>query len=787
MDLRYYFFDISKEVSYNKCREGSVLFNRYLMWTLSVFVMNLLLCSLLPSKVVLFLMLLGAFALLFVLFIRFSFKKLVISCLLAFILSSCYFGWTSDRLERVQEDLLGKDVTVSGEITQLGRNSAGNLLCYKVKLDSVQGSQLKAPGAVYINLYCDPEQAYLPGTKVDGRVTFFDSEVEFGSGREDRILLNSFSDLEELHFAPSGSRSFSKWVYEFRSGIIEKISFGKEKTRSLLRSVCFGDKEALDPALRVSLRRIGLSHVTAVSGLHLSFTILLFNFILMSAGLHYRIRYLLDIFIAVAFTVIVGFPLSCVRACIMIILMCLGMVLNLLEDGLTSLSVAAFLIVLHNPFAIRDVGFLLSVFATAGIIIAKLPIENFLFPKKLGKDHRVNWAYRKITGTFACSVAATLGTLPIIILVFRTVSLVGPFANVLLIYPLQGCFMAGILMVLLGWIPGVGVLLGWICDALYVLIDLISKLLGRLSFASVSTIDWHGIVLLVLFLTVIGVGLYDYIAKKKRTTVLLTSFFLCFCLLFHWSYVKTHPVEGVEIAFIDVGQGDCTVISKGTSAVILDYGGSAQKRYQLIDYLQERNIYSVELLGFTHLHSDHTNGLGTLLKNVYVDEIIYSDLPADNPALIPMISSQRHTVIETNLQRTVLGNVRISAFCSFDEEAAVSGNENGICYRISYGNTSVLVTGDLSGEGELKLADRIGDVTVLKVSHHGSDTSSIYPFIKKVSPEISVISVGENSFGLPDDSVIERLKTISAEVLLTKEDGTVCFKTDGKIIERVNK
>ncbi len=757
---------------------------RYLMWTSTVFVMTLLFCSLLSSKVMEILIFLAVLALIFIVFLRFSLKRLLIPCLVAFVLSSCYFGWTSERLFNIQNILLGKEVFVSGEITDVGYNSAKNLHRYKIKLAEIDGDEVKKYDNAFINLYCDATKEYLPGTLVRGDLKFFESAVEFGAGREERIILNSFAEAESLSFTASDQKSLAKWLYTFRTGITEKISFGNEKTRGLLKSVCFGDKETLDSELEVSLRRLGLSHVTAVSGLHLSFTILLFGFILIALGLHYRVRYLINIFIAIIFTALVGFPLSCVRACVMIVLMSLGMVLNLVDDGLTSLSFAALLIVLVNPFAIRDISFLLSVFATAGIIIGKPPIENFLFPKKLGNDHRVNWFYRKLTGVFSCSMAATLGTLPIIILVFQSVSLIGPFANVLLIYPLQGCFGAGILMVLFGWIPGVGSLLGWFCDALYYLIDGISSFLGRIPFVSVSTLNRNDLIILALLLVVIGVGIYDFAVKKHRTTMILFSFFLCFCLLFQFIFIKTHPDDRIEIAFVDVGQGDCTVISKDHSAVILDYGGTSQKRYQLIDYLKSRNIYSVELLCFTHLHSDHTNGLGTLLKNIYVDEILYPELPCDNPTLLPMIRMEKNAVITSNLQRNVLGNVTISALYNLDD-TKVAGNENGVCYRIAYGDTSVLVTGDLPGEMELKLMESLGDTTILRVSHHGSDTSSMYPFLKAIAPEISVISVGENAFGLPNESVLDRLKTISAEVLLTKQEGTICFKTDGKMIERV--
>ena len=454
---------------------------------------------------------------------------------------------------------------------------------------------------------------------------------------------------------------------------------------------------------------------------------------------------------------------------------------------MTSLSVAAFLIAFFNPFAVRDLGFMLSVTATFGILTMSAPIENFLFPKKLGNNHRVTWVYRKLTGAFSCSIAATVATFPIVAIAFGSVSLIGPFANVLLIYPLQWVFMMGILMLLFGWIPGIGIVLGFLCDILYRIIDLIADALGRIPFASISNLEFNGIVLLFVFLVVLAVGIYDFFFKKRRTTVILFLLYIGFASCYGIVHDLSHPDNEIEIAFVDVGQGDCTVISRNNSAVILDYGGSSEKRYNLIEYLRKRNIYSVELMAFTHLHADHTNGLNTLLNNTYVDEIVYPDLDFESFGQMEALYSQKSHVIDSDFERYALDDVRITAYADgLNIDTAQTGNERCVCYRVEYGETSVLITGDLTAEAEMQLADQMDDVTILKVAHHGSETSTFYPFLKSVSPEIAVISVGENSFGLPDDTVIKRLETVCHSIFKTIDDGNIIYRSDGTKIERLN-
>lgn len=761
---------------------------RYLMWTLTTFVATLFLCTLLSFKVLAIAALILLLALIPAIFFRFSWKKLAIPCLIAFILSFAYYTWTDYRLNKIQNALIGTEAKITGEIVDVGDNAAGNLCRYKVRLSEFNEKKVKFYDSSYIQLYLSKGTLHTPGTMVEGNVIFFETPVKFGSGREDRLLLNGTCEENGLNFTKPLRKTLSAVLFEFRSAMQSNLSFGGEKTIGLLHSVCFGNKDTLDPGLNVSLRRCGLTHVTAVSGLHLSFTVLLFNMLMMSVGLHYRVRYIIDIFICVLFTAMVGFPLSCIRACIMMVLMCIALSVNLFDDGLTSLSVAAFVIVLFNPYAIRDVGFLLSVTATAGIIIMRLPIEDFLFPKKISTNFRVNWLYRKFTGAFACSVAATLATLPIMILVFGSISLIGPIANVLLIYPLQWIFMMGILMVMLGWIPFLGSVFGWLCDLLYVVVDATAGVLGRFPFSSISSFNWIGVFILTLFLGVVGIGLYHYFAKQRRSALVLLTLLLCLTFTFQFIHGKRHPNNYIEIAFVDVGQGDCTVISRGHSAVVLDYGGTSAKRYNLIEYLKKKNIYAVELLGFTHLHSDHTNGFNTLLNHAYIDEILYPEIGVADPELLTTIRSENGIEITRNLSKKVLGEVEVSVLAdALLDETTQSGNECCVCYRVTIGETVVLVTGDLSGEAELLLKDQIGDATILKVSHHGSDTSSLYPFLKAVSPEVSVISVGDNPYGLPKDSVVERLKTVSSAVYQTGEEGTIIFRTDGKNLERIFK
>lgn len=758
---------------------------RYTMWTLAVFSFALLLCTYLSFRVMIIVSLSALLALIPLVFIKVPLKKLLIPCMISLILSVLFFGWSSFNVARKERLLLDQSAYVTGAITDVGTNSSGSLTRYCVQLSTINEERILPHERFNVYVYIDDKVQYTPGSVVGGTFSFFDSAVEYGRGREDRVFASAYVGADQLKQITQNQNKILSLLYHYKTSVMELLRYGNDKTIGLLRSVCFGETTSLDSGMFVSLRRIGMSHVTAVSGLHLSFAVLLFDLLASAFGMNHRIRHLLDIVIAILFTALVGFPYSCVRACIMLCIFSLGVALNLFSDSITSLSVAAFVILVFNPFAVRDVGFLLSVSATAGIVLLYAPIENFLFPKKLGSNSKINGIYRKFTGIFACSVAASIATLPVVLPVFRSVSLIGPLANVVLLLPMQAVFIIGMLMILVGWIPGVGFILGLLCDLLCGLIDIISNVFGRVSFASVSGFDFMGVVLLVLFFGILAVALYDFLKHKRRCFMALFLLLLVFAGCFGIIYRVTDVDDPVRIAFIDVGQGDCTIVSKGQKALIFDCGGDSDRRYNVIEYLRKNGIYEVDLLAFTHLHSDHSNGLKSLLNNLYIDEIIYPDCSFDSLEQKAMLLTEGARNIDKTETLCFWDDVFVTVMANalFDPMLA---DENELCvgYKITYGETAVLVAGDANNATELKLMENDVSSTILKVSHHGSKSSSYYPFIKAVSPDIAVISVGENNYGLPNESVINRLETICPLILYTK-DGTIVFHTDGTHMERI--
>jgi competence protein ComEC len=247
------------------------------------------------------------------------------------------------------------------------------------------------------------------------------------------------------------------------------------------------------------------------------------------------------------------------------------------------------------------------------------------------------------------------------------------------------------------------------------------------------------------------------------------------------------------VNFIDVGQGDSTLIEFPNGETCLIDGGPRSSSEDLINFLKTRKIEKIDYLIGTHPHEDHIGGLPEVLKNFKVEKVYLPNKTANTVIFEDLLKE-----IEKNDLKIIVGksglNIADRDGIKFDiiapnNENYPNTNNYSIVTKIVYKDFSLLVTGDAERESELEMVERGYDLKskVLKVGHHGSSTSSTSEFLEKVNPDYSIISLGkDNSYGHPHKEVLERLKQINTKVLRTDELGTIVIKTDGKNIEILN-
>jgi competence protein ComEC len=230
---------------------------------------------------------------------------------------------------------------------------------------------------------------------------------------------------------------------------------------------------------------------------------------------------------------------------------------------------------------------------------------------------------------------------------------------------------------------------------------------------------------------------------------------------------------------LDVGQGQCIVLTDETAAVVIDCGGTGQTSAgdTAADHLLAAGKNRLDILILTHLHEDHANGVLRLLERMTVDYLVIPPESEEESGLRePIIAAaQQAGTTGVTLEQAYMAQVGDMTLDLYQPDGGSDINEQGIVVLAALGGQTALIMGDGGTETELTLLKEglVPDVDVLVVGHHGSQTASGAIFLKAAQAETAVISVGYNNYGLPDEEILERLDEYCQQVLRTDEQGTV--------------
>ena len=270
---------------------------------------------------------------------------------------------------------------------------------------------------------------------------------------------------------------------------------------------------------------------------------------------------------------------------------------------------------------------------------------------------------------------------------------------------------------------------------------------------------------------------------KKIITILLLFLFL-----------PISAFADLQVYFLDVGQGDCTIVICDGEAMVID-GGPASASSFVYSYIKNTlELEHVDYVISTHPHLDHVYGLSSVLNAVPVDLILTPVLEWDSKAFNSMLkyaeAQGAPLVVPEEGDIMKLGGATVTILHCWPEALDYGRtNDTSIVTRIDYGSTSFIVTGDAEDWSEYMMIDDGLNLKadVLRIAHHGSYTGSTMEFLQAIQPEYAVISVGkDNGYGHPHAEVLERLDKIGAKVLRTDELGTIVIKSDGTTLTLVN-
>lgn len=591
-------------------------------------------------------------------------------------------------------------------------------------------------------------------------------------GREDVRL--SAGDGDALRWLPQRAGK------AFR----EKVAaiWDDPRVSGFLTAELTGDKSAMDDGDYLAMQETGLAHLFAVSGLHCAFLVTLLALLI---SRRQRLLCAVTIPLLLFYMVMVGMSPSVVRACIMQIFLLIAPLFRRGSDPLTSLAAALLVILLCNPFAAASVSLQLSFSATLGMVLLSPRLYKLLTEWYKGKCRPLRTALCFVAANLSATLSAVVFTAPLTAWYFRIFVLVAPLSSLLAVPAAGWSFMVAFVTVLLGfvWLP-LASLLGWISWALvryilWIANGMMSWRYHAVYFTNPYLIYW----LLFLYAAFIGCaatpdGKRKYLLASALSVLTLTAAI--------WVNRQDYQYGVLTALTLDVGQGESVILTSGGETALVDCGSSNSYKDPgglAADTLHSMGVRELSAVVVTHYHADHTNGLYEVLRRIPVQTIYLPDIEDEYGVRERLVSLAEEKGAQvtyvTKETADTLGDTVLTIYPPVQSGGDL--NELGLTALASAGDFDLLITGDMSGSTEKKLVETyaLPDIEVLVVSHHGSRYSSNIRFLKSVTPEAAVISVGDNNYGHPSEETLQRLLAVGADIWRTDQQGTIRITVNG--------
>ena len=606
-------------------------------------------------------------------------------------------------------------------------------------------------------------------------------------------------------------------VKEQRSGVREVVEIWKtemmnrcekiypDAEASILEAMLFGEKRELSGDIKELYQAAGISHVLVISGLHISLLALAVAGILRRLGFPMPVWVILSVGVLAGYGILIGQPTTAVRALLMFFVLQGARLLGRSYDLLSALAFAGILMLLDNPDLILDGGCRLSFCAVIGVgwyVSEKNKIFRSIGEKEKRKN-RGKGGKGSSAGAILENIRAGwylwLFTLPVMLDTFYQVSVVGILWNLVAI-PLLPVLIAsgGLGVVLAGWNIFLGSLAGspaYGMLQLYQEIGNISEKLpvGMWTPGQPSKPVIAGYYLVIFLLVLVEKQL---IKREKRWKIrkIFPGMELCSMLLL--LLLMAHPWQQREkITFLDVGQGDASLLQSGGQTLLLDGGSTSQKNvgtYVILPYIKQQGISCLEAVVLTHTDQDHINGVTEVLEEgkkgwLTVKNLMYPywmEGTEQGKQLKKLAEEAGASCRKIRAgDRLTIGKAEAVVLYPKEQEKIAEPNAGSLVLFWKWEGVRAMFTGDLPEEKERELLQNLPACEILQVGHHGSATSTCREFLEQVQPSLAVISCAmKNRYGHPSPDTVERLKKTGCEIRYTMRSGAITIRKRGREI-----
>ena len=728
-----------------------------------------------------------------------------------FVASLCLgLALTSLELSKVASpltDLKGKVVQVSGIVVDQPDHRPGGSF-YQLKVHQIieSGQRKETTGVLRVKIL-DNKKKYRYGDilsctglvavpELPGNPGAFDYRAWLTrQGIAATLTVRQGGDVKVLGRAGLGLIRIALDLRSYLENIYDQ-TLAQERA-AILKGLIFGTRGDIPEDIALAFNETGLVHILSVSGYHVALVAGMLLILLRLLQIPTRFIAPITIPLLLFYAVMTGLGPAVLRSALMAILLLLAQHLGRQQDWPTTLAVAAGVILLINPLNLYDIGFQLSFAATWGLL--------YITPV-------LNKPWQQIPKTILLLItvplAAQLATLPLVLFYFNLVSPVSILANLLTVH-LVGIIMlmgglsllGGILYLPLGCFLNIST--GLLIDLFIRLVQLCHTLPGA-SFYLATPPLWS--IILYYALLVSLCHLIKFPADRERLSKLLpkgrykafawvAAIIIILCLI-------RPAAKPLQLHFIDVGQGDSTlIITPGQRVVLVDAGGWQDElltgrgtgRNVILPYLHRLGINQLDVLVLTHPHADHVAGARAVIQAMPVAMVVISPYglqPEDHVdqgyrELLQEIRKKQIPIYATKGGEQLRLDSQVTMKCLAPEQkikgTRSDANNNSLVFLLQYLERTALLTGDMEAEAERTLLENNGlaKLEIFKVPHHGSGYFD-RAFFNQISPSAAVISVGAgNRFNHPAAKTIKALQELNSIIFRTDQQGAIILTTDG--------
>jgi competence protein ComEC len=594
--------------------------------------------------------------------------------------------------------------------------------------------------------------------------------------------------------------------------------------REIIEAMTIGNQKAIPAAVRDNFNKTGTSHILSINGLHIGIiaaSAFFFVFLVLKSSEYLMLRFnIIKLATVAAFLMVLisafiaGMEIPVQRSTLMALIFLIALIVGRQKELYNTLILAALIILVISPEALFDSSFQLSFMAVLALIYIIPRFRDFSIKQlellPLWGQSIIRYIY---LSAIVCS-AVTIGTLPLIIYYSNRVSSITIIANLILV-PLLGTLVLTISMffILSAFFSPViaGYLIKLASFFVQISVNIINKL-AAVPWSSFNCITPNIVEIAVFYLFIFLLIQFIDEREKKKTQkgfllrrfqvlkYLLVIVVLFFAADITYLTFKDKFSSDLKITIIDVGQGNSTFVRfPGGKNMLIDGGGFSDSSFDtgrsvLAPFLYHERIRNVDTVVLSHPHPDHLLGLIYIMNNFDVRQVWRSNLPIDleiypewekaiklNNINVCMTSNKSPERIFNGVRVKVLWPLNYSPQdmnnLSYDEV-----NDSSLVLKITFGNVSFLIPGDISAEVEKQLIKSKTDLRsdVLVAPHHGSGYSSSAEFIKAVACRYAIVSAGKaNVFHHPHPSTLQRYNDAGVNIFRTDRDGAVTLMTDG--------